>query len=140
MPNIIGVDGMTDDQIHAEIKRGGRFVSFDYTISIIIMTFRRSSDIYFLRAGESATSPQIGFTVLTFFLGWWGIPWGPIYTIGSLYRNLTGGRDVTQELLQAASAARLEQAAHLARETNRADAAAGQATPATDWSRPNPAV
>ena len=32
-------------------------------------------------------------------LGWWGIPWGPIYTIQSLWVNFKGGKDVTQEVL-----------------------------------------
>ncbi|WP_245840625.1 hypothetical protein [Ohtaekwangia koreensis] len=36
---------------------------------------------------------------MTFLLGWWGIPWGPIYSIGSLVHNLNGGKDVTQEIL-----------------------------------------
>ena len=40
----------------------------------------------------------LGFTALTFVLGWWGIPWGPIYSIGSLGTNLSGGKDVTKEI------------------------------------------
>ena len=39
------------------------------------------------------------FAALLF--GWWGIPWGPIWTIGSLVTNLRGGRDITREVLQA---------------------------------------
>ena len=39
------------------------------------------------------------FTLLSLLLGWWGIPWGPIYTIQSLWVNLKGGRDVTQEIM-----------------------------------------
>jgi hypothetical protein len=27
--------------------------------------------------------------------GWWGIPWGPIYTVQSLWVNLRGRHDVT---------------------------------------------
>jgi hypothetical protein len=34
-------------------------------------------------------------------LGWWGIPWGPIYTIQSFWVNFTGGRDVTREIISA---------------------------------------
>jgi hypothetical protein len=59
------------------------------------MTFRRGSDIYFIPAGTSATSKGIGFTVLSLVAGWWGIPWGPIYTIGSVITNMQGGKDVT---------------------------------------------
>ena len=39
----------------------------------------------------------MGFTLLTLVLGWWGIPWGPIYTIGSIYTNFNGGKDVVSE-------------------------------------------
>jgi hypothetical protein len=65
----------------------------------IVMTFRRGSDIHFVRAGESTIKHSIGYTFLTFFFGWWGFPWGPIYTIGSIFTNLTGGKDVTQEII-----------------------------------------
>jgi len=41
-------------------------------------------------------------------LGWWGIPWGPIYTIASLVRNARGGYKLRiGELLAAAPPARL---------------------------------
>jgi hypothetical protein len=36
---------------------------------------------------------------LSAFLGWWGIPWGPIYTIQSLSKNISGGKDVTDQVL-----------------------------------------
>ena len=68
------------------------------------MTFRRSSDIYFVRAGESAVGKGLGFTLLTLFLGWWGIPWGPIYSIGSISTNLGGGKDVTAAVRAALAA------------------------------------
>ena len=38
------------------------------------------------------------WTLLTLLAGWWGIPWGPIYTIQSLVVNLKGGKDVTASL------------------------------------------
>lgn len=31
------------------------------------------------------------YSFCTFLLGWWGIPWGPIYTVQSIYRNFQGG-------------------------------------------------
>lgn len=96
---IKNIEGMTTDDINRELSRGAKFVIFPYCISIIVLTFRRSSDIYFVRANESAFRHGFGFLFLSFFLGWWGIPWGPIYTIGSLFTNLTGGKDITQEVI-----------------------------------------
>jgi hypothetical protein len=96
---INGIEGMTVSQVQSEVARGGKFVMYQYCISILIMTFRRSSGIYFIKADENAITPGLGFTLLSLVLGWWGIPWGPIYTIGSIYTNFTGGKDVTQEMM-----------------------------------------
>lgn len=96
---IIGIEGMTINELNMQVQAGGKFVIFQYCISVIVMTFRRPSDIYFIKAGESAVSKGIGFTLLSLLLGWWGIPWGPIYTIASLVTNFNGGKDVTNEVL-----------------------------------------
>ena len=44
---------------------------------------------------ESAVVKGLPYTLLSLVAGWWGIPWGPIFTIGALYNNLKGGKDVT---------------------------------------------
>jgi hypothetical protein len=96
---IKNIEGLSTDQINRELAQGAKFVIYQYTISIVLMTFKRSSDIYFVKAGENGTIKGLPYTFIALFLGWWGIPWGPIYTIGSLYNNLRGGKDVTQEIL-----------------------------------------
>lgn len=98
---INGVEGLSPEELALELQRGGRFVIFHYTISILVLTFRRGSDIYFVRAGESAAAKGIPYTLLSLLAGWWGIPWGPIYTIGSVFTNLGGGKDVTREVAAA---------------------------------------
>jgi hypothetical protein len=103
MAGIKNLEGMTTDDINRELKNGGKFVVYQYCISIIVMTFKRNSDIYFVKAGHKLFQPSLGFSLLTFVCGWWGIPWGPIYSIGSIYTNLTGGKDVTQEILNSAN-------------------------------------
>ena len=104
MAEIKNLEGLTVDQVNTELQQGAKFVIFEYCISIIVMTFKRSSSIYFIRAGESTVKHSIGLTLLTLVLGWWGIPWGPIYTIGSLITNLGGGKDVTTNVLNSMSA------------------------------------
>jgi len=99
MAAIKNMEGLTDEQINHELQRGARFVHFQYTVSIIIMTFKRGSDIYFIKSDESSAKYSWKYSLLTFFLGWWGIPFGPIYSVSSLYRNFTGGKDITQEVL-----------------------------------------
>lgn len=93
-----GLAGMSYYDLAAELEAGGRFVVFQYAISLVLVSFRRTTAIHFVRAGRSAAVRGSGPTLLTLLLGWWGIPWGPIYTIGSVYRNLRGGIDVTDEL------------------------------------------
>jgi len=99
MPKIKNIEGLSMNELNQELNNGGRFVIFQYCVSILIMTFRQPTDIYFIRNGESTLKHSLGFSIITLLFGWWGIPWGPIYTIGSLYTNLTGGKDVTQTVL-----------------------------------------
>jgi len=99
MATIKNIDGLSNQDLKWELDNGGRFVVYQYTISILVMTFRQNSDIYFIRGGESGVKHSIGFTLLSFIMGWWGFPWGPIYTFGSLYTNLSGGKDITHEII-----------------------------------------
>jgi len=99
MGAIAGTEGMSGDDLARELDRGGKFVVFQYTISIVIMTFKRSSSVRFVKAGEGTFAASLPYTLLTLFFGWWGIPWGPIYSIGALFSNLSGGKDVTSEVL-----------------------------------------
>ena len=95
MAKIVGIDHLTNAEINAAVEDGARFVAYHYTISIGIMTFRRSSAVHFVPAGSSSVVKGLPYTLLTLVAGWWGIPWGPIYTISSLAKNLSGGEDVT---------------------------------------------
>ena len=66
-----------------------------------MLTFYRSSKITFVKADESKVDKGFGFIGLTFFLGWWGIPWGPIRSVRALATNFKGGKDVTDQIAAA---------------------------------------
>lgn len=83
-----------------EVDRGGKFIIFQYCVSILIYTFRVSSDIYLIKGGETTVSRSFKYSIVSLIAGWWGIPWGPIYTIQSLISNVRGGIDVTDELME----------------------------------------
>jgi len=100
---IIGLENISVQELNFELQRGAKFVTYYYCVSLLVVTFRRSSDIYFVRAGEGSAGHGLPWTVLTVLLGWWGIPWGPIWTVQSLYVNLRGGKDVTAEVVNALS-------------------------------------
>jgi hypothetical protein len=99
MAEIKNIEGLSTDDINKELSNGAKFVVFQYCFSVILMTFKRGSDIYFIKAGESTVKHSIGFTLITLVFGWWGILWGPIYSISALHSNLTGGKDITQDVL-----------------------------------------
>lgn len=102
MTKIIGLEDIhTGPHLQQEINAGGRFVTYSYVVSILIMTFRRNSDIYFIRADESRITRGLVFSLISLLLGWWGIPWGFIYTLAALWTNFQGGKDVTAEVLAA---------------------------------------
>jgi hypothetical protein len=101
---IHGIDHLSVEQLNAELQRGGRFVVFQYCISIVLMSFKRSSGVYFVPADGGTGMQAAPFCGLSLLLGWWGIPWGPIWTLGTLFKNLGGGVDVTADVLRAMNA------------------------------------
>jgi hypothetical protein len=96
--NLTPVEQMTPEQLRFEIQRGAKFVQYQYCLSILIMTFKRYSKITFVAPEENAVVKGLGFTLLAFVAGWWGIPWGPIWTIEALWVNLRGGKDLTPQV------------------------------------------
>ncbi len=70
---IRGIEGMKHGELDFEIQRGAQ--------------------------GENPVVKGLPFTLLSLAAGWWGIPWGPIYTIQSVYNNSRGGEDVTQAVV-----------------------------------------
>ncbi len=98
MAGIPEIEGMSVAQVREQIERGGRFVVFDYVISLLLITFKRSSRVFFVRHDESALVKSLPYNAVSFALGWWGIPWGLIRTPMALLTNLSGGRDVTAEV------------------------------------------
>lgn len=109
---IRGIEGMTAEQVKFEVQRGGKFVVYHYCISIVVLTFRRGTDVYFVRAGESRVKKGMPWTLLTLVAGWWGIPFGPIFSIMSLVTNFKGGKDVTGSIIVNTPAAQPQPAMH----------------------------
>jgi hypothetical protein len=102
---IVGLDNMSVDELNSELQRGAKFVVYYYCISLLVVTFRRASDIHFIRPGESSVSKGWPWTLLTLVAGWWGIPFGPIFSIQSIFVNLRGGKDVTNDIVVKLSSA-----------------------------------
>jgi hypothetical protein len=108
MAQIHGVGNMTVSELRQEVQQGGKFVVYLYCVSILILTFKRSSAIYFIRANENAVLKGLPFTFLSLLAGWWGIPWGPIFTIEAVVKNLQGGNDITPEMMNSLNRAQAQ--------------------------------
>ncbi|HET7205803.1 MAG TPA: hypothetical protein VFI95_04405 [Terriglobales bacterium] len=96
---IRGTEGLSPEQINFEVQRGGKFVVYQYCVSLLVVSFRRGSGVYFVRSGESRVQRALPWIAITCLAGWWGIPWGPIWSIQSLITNFGGGKDVTAEIM-----------------------------------------
>jgi hypothetical protein len=94
---IRGAENMSGQELAAQVQNGAKIVVFQYCVSVIVLRFKRSSDPFLIRPGESAFAKSLPYTLISLTFGWWGIPWGFIYTPWALIVNLGGGKDVTRE-------------------------------------------
>lgn len=95
---IHGMNNLSLAQVEQELSAGGCFVFYEYCISLIFVTLRRPTEVYFLRANDTGLLRGLPYCLLSLFFGWWGIPWGLIYTPLTIFTNLSGGHDVTAEV------------------------------------------
>jgi len=96
---IKNIDGLSAEDLQQEVKEGGKFVYYPFTLSLIVVTFKRTSGVYLVKGTENPVIKGIGFTLISLFFGWWGFPFGPKYTLESIRTNLKGGKDVTEEVM-----------------------------------------
>jgi hypothetical protein len=93
--DVVGLEGLSNEEILWELRNGGKFVVYQYCVSLVVLTLYRSSAVHFIRSNESAVLHGMKYTLLSLALGWWGIPFGPIMTVAAIAINLCGGRNVT---------------------------------------------
>lgn len=67
-----------------------RYVIFYRVRSFLVFTRRYPIQGIFCPAcsGWKAVSA----TMATWLFGWWGVPWGPVYSAGAIFQNLFGGK------------------------------------------------
>ena len=90
--------GLTYQELLKEMEAGGRFVIFPWCLSFAAATQQRMSPAIFIPKGESSHFYKWKYALLSLFLGWWGIPWGPIHTIKSIITTCKGGLDATEDI------------------------------------------
>lgn len=85
--------GVPPETLPSFFHDGGRIVSFRYTFSVVVLSFFRSTGYQIIKPGQSTFSQALPHCVFSLLLGWWGFPWGPIFTLQALITNLSGGQN-----------------------------------------------
>lgn len=65
-------------------RRDTRIVRYHYCVSIIVMTFTRET--YYEPVDDAGGILVFAF-LISLLTGWWGFPWGPVFTIRSFVKN-----------------------------------------------------
>ena len=60
-----------------------KFAFFPYVVSILVLSFRRAWSGVFCE--ECRKKEMLKAKLISLLLGWWGIPWGVIWTIKVLF-------------------------------------------------------
>ncbi len=95
---LANLEGFTIGQLEQEIARGGKLVTYAWTISPIAFTVRNVTDVYLVLPGEK-DNHWIMPTIVTGLFGWWSIPNGFINALQSIKVNRSGGLDVTGDIM-----------------------------------------
>ncbi len=94
----------------AELKTGqeckfeGKIINKDtelrryyWAMSYVFISFKGKTRFYIEK--KSSLIKSLMFSFLTFISGWWGIPFGPIWTIEAIIKNFKGGDSFTVDNL-----------------------------------------
>jgi hypothetical protein len=96
---INGIENLSVQDLQDEVAAGAKFVIYTYCFSIVVMSFKRGTDIYFVKSNESRFAKSLPWFFISLLFGWWGLPWGIIYSIGCIGTCIQGGKDVTNEVM-----------------------------------------
>jgi hypothetical protein len=92
--------------LRAYNAEGGSIIEYERVVSCLIVS-QKSSHYVWVPPNGSRLLRSLPDTLLTLLFGWWSIH-GFFWTIGVLISNLAGGRDATEELLDATQGGNVE--------------------------------
>lgn len=73
----------------AKVSAQPRVVVFLSVKSFLLVTLRKPvTGVY---CSDCAQKQSLKASAVTWLLGWWGLPWGPLYTVQALITNMFGG-------------------------------------------------
>lgn len=91
------LDHASAETMKLALERGARYVVFEYCISILVMSFKRTSRPYLVEPEESGLRLGFRYSLISVLCGWLS----PVRTIETIVTNCRGGLDVTNDLLSA---------------------------------------
>lgn len=74
-------------------------VQYQFAVSLISVSMTRGTSLH---PAKDKVWLLICCTLISLFGGWWGIPWGPYYTIVSFVKNAKVKEITIQELIRSA--------------------------------------
>lgn len=98
-PAQLGGIPLNPAELSNRVAAGARCVRFEFCVSFLIATVRRQSGVYLTESWQERYLRGLGYSAVALALGPWGVPWGLLGTVRALWTNLTGGADVTDEIL-----------------------------------------
>ena len=95
---IVTPSKMTYEQLITSCDQGSKFVAYIYLIPRpIFPPIKRLSKIFLINPNEVVTHSK-KYNLLNLIWGWWGLPFGPVYTYTAIKQNRTG-LDYTEDVL-----------------------------------------
>lgn len=75
----------------AEVTRDSQLVQYVWVVSVITLSSKMPGR-WVVPGSTGARLQATGATLCCLLLGWWGIPWGPVFTVQGLAINVRGGQ------------------------------------------------
>ncbi|MBU3580774.1 J domain-containing protein [Polynucleobacter sp. AP-Capit-er-40B-B4] len=72
-----------------------RYAIFYKVYSYLVMTHKDATQGMY--CATCAAKQALKCSAITWFFGWWGFPWGPLYSVPALFRNLLGGEQPIEQ-------------------------------------------
>ena len=90
------MDGSSRDFEGYTYKRDTKLIQYQFAVSVISLSMTRGTSF---RPSEDKTWLLIACTLISALGGWWGIPWGPYYTVLSFINNGKAKEVTIQQLI-----------------------------------------
>lgn len=75
-----------------------RVARFEYCLSFVLFTIRYRSPVYVSTNDWQEIVYGTFYSLVSMFFGLWALPWGPILTAKTIWRNMNGGIDASEEV------------------------------------------